>query len=354
MLNNNFINPYFILLIMGLQIGDIITKKEIGFSELKGKVIAVDAFNAIYQFLTTIRQPDGTPLKDSHGNVTSHLSGLFYRNMNLILEGIKLVYVFDGKPPELKGRTNELRREAKEEAREKYEKAKSEEDIEGMGKYARGFVYLDEQKIKESKELLSAMGIAIIQAPGEGEAQASCIANEKLVYAVASQDYDCLMFKAPLLIQNLSLARKRKTVNGFREVFPQTIELNEVLKELEINQEQLICIGILCGTDYNHGGVKGLGPKKSLKFVREFKTKEKIFESVENDSKYYVDFDWKEIYEEIINPEVDKKVIIEFPKIDKEKIKKIMLNYEFSEERIESQLEKLDGVIKKKAQKTLF
>ncbi len=339
---------------MGLQIGDIITKKEIGFSDLKGKVIAVDAFNAIYQFLTTIRQPDGTPLKDSHGNVTSHLSGLFYRNMNLILEGIKLVYVFDGKPPELKGRTNELRREAKDEARAKYEKAKDEEDIEGMGKYARGFVFLDEQKIKESKELLSAMGIAIVQAPSEGEAQASFFANDKQVYAVASQDYDCLMFKAPLLIQNLSLARKRKTVSGYKEVFPQTIELAEVLGELEINQEQLICIGILCGTDYNPGGVKGLGPKKSLKIVREFKTREKIFEAVSKDEKYIMEFDWKEIYEEIINPNVDKKARIEFPKIDKEKIKEIMLKYEFSEERINAQLDKLEGVIKKKAQKTLF
>lgn len=351
---------------MGLQISDIITKKEIQFSDLKGKTIAVDAFNAIYQFLTTIRQPDGTPLKDSKGNVTSHLSGLFYRNMNLILEGVKLIYVFDGKPPELKGRTNELRREAKDEAHEKYERAKSEEDIEGMGKYARGFVYLDEQKINESKELLSAMGIAIVQAPSEGEAQASFFASEGKVYAVASQDYDCLMFKAPLLIQNLSLSRRRRTVSGYREVFPQIIELKEVLRELEINHEQLICIGILCGTDYNPGGVKGLGPKKSLKLVKEFKTKEKIFEAVSKDEKYMkkgseskdsenrLDFPWEKIYEEICSPNVDKKAKIEFPKIDKEKIKKILLKYEFSSERIESQLEKLDGVIKQKQQKTLF
>lgn len=351
---------------MGLQISEIITKKEIAFSDLKGKTIAVDAFNAIYQFLTTIRQPDGTPLKDSKGNVTSHLSGLFYRNMNLILEGVRLVYVFDGEAPELKGRTIENRKEMKDEMKEKYEKAKSEEDIEGMGKYARGFVYLDEQKIKESKELLLAMGVAVVQAPSEGEAQASYMAQSGMVYAVASQDYDCLMFKAPLLIQNLSMSRKRRTVSGFKEVFPQMIELKEVLKELEINQEQLICLGILCGTDYNPGGVKGLGPKKSLKFVKEYKTKEKIFGAVEESDKYgkkgsesgdsenRLDFDWKEIYEEILNPSVDKKVKIEFPKIDKDKIKKILLKYEFSEERVDNQLAKLDEIISKKAQKTLF
>jgi flap endonuclease-1 len=223
-----------------------------------------------------------------------------------------------------------------------------------MGKYSRSDVYLDEQKIAESKELLNAMGIAVVQAPSEGEAQASYLAEQGLVYAAASQDYDCLMFKAPLLIQNLSLARKRKTVSGYKEVFPQIIELKEVLRELEINQEQLICLGILCGTDYNPGGIKGLGPKKSLKFVKEHKTKENIFKAVEDNEKYALDFDWKEIYNEIANPQVDKKVKIDFPKIDKLKIKKILMKYDFSEERIENQMIKLDELIDKKKQKTLF
>jgi flap endonuclease-1 len=339
---------------MGLQISDIITKKEISFSDLKGKTIAVDAFNAIYQFLTTIRQPDGTPLKDSKGNITSHISGLFYRNMNLITEGIKLIYVFDGTPPELKAKTHQIRNEAKEEMHEKYIDAMNSEDVDLMGKYSRFEARLDEKKILESKELLTAMGIAVVQAPGEGEAEASYLATQNGIYAVSSQDYDCLMFKAPYLIQNLSIARKRKTVSGFKEVFPQMIELSLVLKELEINQEQLICLGILCGTDYNPGGVKGLGPKKSLKIVKEHKTKEKIFEELERSGKYYVDFDWKIIFDEIDKPNIDKNVKIEFPKINKEKIKEILLKYEFSEDRINNQLEKITDLIEKSKQKTLF
>src|SRR4030042_6127775 len=197
---------------MGLQIGEIIPKKEIKFSDLKGKTIAVDAFNAIYQFLTTIRQPDGTPLKNSKGEITSHLSGLFYRNIKLITEDIKLIYVFDGEAPELKGQTKEKRLEARRLAKEKYEKAVIEEDVESMGKYAKSEVHLDEKKIKESKELLKAMAIAIIQAPSEGEAQASFLVEQGEGYAVASQDYDCLMFKSPFLIQNLSMSRKRRTI----------------------------------------------------------------------------------------------------------------------------------------------
>ncbi|MBD3253044.1 flap endonuclease-1 [Candidatus Pacearchaeota archaeon] len=339
---------------MGLQIGDIISKKEIGFLDLKNKVIAVDAFNSIYQFLTTIRQPDGTPLKDSKGRVSSHLSGLFYRNINLILNGIKLVYVFDGEAPELKEFTREKRTEEKDKALEKYKQARQREDVEAMGKYARADTRLDEQKIQESKELLEAMGIAVIQAPGEGEAQASWLAANNLSYAVSSQDYDCLMFESPLLIQNLSLARTRRTVSGIKEVFPQVISLKDVLKELNINQEQLICLGILCGTDYNSGGVKGLGPKKSLKMVQEFKTKEKIFEEVGKNEKYELDFDWQAIYEEIKNPSINEIKEIKFPKINKEKIREILSDYEFSEQRINKQLEKLDELKKQAAQKKLF
>jgi len=342
---------------MGLQIGEIIPKKEIQLSDLNGKTITVDAFNAIYQFLTTIRQPDGTPLKDSEGNVTSHISGLFYRNMNLILNNVKIIYVFDGEAPELKEKTRELRSQIKQQAKEKYEQAASEKDIDSMAKYSRSDVYLDEQKINESKELLLAMGIAVIQAPGEGEAQASVLAQNKDIFAVASQDYDCLMFKAPLLIQNLSLSKRRKTPTGFTEVFPQSITLKNVLKELDINQEQLICLGIICGTDYNPGGIKGLGPKKSLKIVKEFKTKEKIFEALQSNEafeKYEVDFDWKPIYEEIINPNITKDPEITFPKLNQDKIKEILLKYEFSEKRIDIQLDKLEDLKKQRQQQTLF
>jgi len=342
---------------MGLQIAEIIPKKELTFQELKGKTIAVDAFNAIYQFLTTIRQPDGTPLKDSEGNITSHISGLFYRNMSLILENIKIIYVFDGEAPELKEKTREARKLVKQQAKEKYDQAMKDEDTEAMGKYSRSDTYLDEKKIEESKELLEAMGIAVVQAPGEGEAQASYLSQKSDIYAVASQDYDCLMFKAPKLIQNLSLSRRRKTRTGYTEVFPQLINLQSVLKELEINQEQLICLGILCGTDYNPGGVKGLGPKKSLKVVKEFKTKEKIFKAIKENEKfekYEIDFDWIPIYEEIENPNIIKDPKIEFPKLDEEKIKEILLKYEFSEKRIDSQLDKIEVLKKRAAQKTLF
>ena len=178
---------------MGLQIGDIVHRREISFEELRGRIIAVDAFNAIYQFLSSIRQPDGTPLMDSERRVTSHLSGLFYRNTALLSEGIKLVYVFDGEYNILKSKTQEKREEARGAMMEKFRTAKDEEDIEAMRKYSAGFSKLSDKMIAESKELLEAMGIAVMQASGEGEMQCAELVKSGQAWAVASQDYDALV-----------------------------------------------------------------------------------------------------------------------------------------------------------------
>lgn len=342
---------------MGLQVGEIVPRKAIEFSNLKNKVLAVDASNIIYQFLSTIRQPDGTPLKDKQGNITSHLSGLFYRNINLMQEGLKLVYVFDGKAPSLKKKTVEKRLEVKDEAKARYEQAKSKEDIEAMRRYSQQLAHLTPEIKKQSRELLEAMGIMTIEAPSEAEAQAAYMAKKGIVYASASQDYDSLLFGAPKLIQNLTLAKKRKTATGFVYITPELIELNNVLNSLQLNLDQLICLGILSGTDYNPGGVKGIGPKKALDIVRKFKEPYLIFQSVEEKIKSQEaegkGFDWQEIFPLFKQPNV-KDVEIKFPKMDSEKIKKILMDRDFSEDRIESALERLKKAKEEAKQKTLF
>jgi flap endonuclease-1 len=332
---------------MGLQIGNIVPRKGIDFDELKNKKIAVDAFNTIFQFLSTIRQPDGTPLMDKQKNVTSHLSGLFYRNINLMKQGLKLIYVFDGKTPRLKGKTHEKREERKDEAFEKYEKAKKEQDVEEMGKYDRKLSTLTTEMLDESKQLLEAMGIAVVQAPGEGEAEAAFLAQKKEIYGVGSQDYDSLLFGAPILIQNLTLARKRKTPTGYVSIGPELIKLEGVLNGLQINLDQLICLGILCGTDYNPGGVKGIGPKKALDLVKKRKAPAIIFKDLE------MDFDWQEVFALFKKPNI-RDAEIKFPKLDKQKVKKILLDHDFSEDRIDSALEKLEKAKAEATQQTLF
>jgi len=335
---------------MGLQIGDIVKRREIQFSELKGKIIAVDAYNAIYQFLSSIRQPDGTPLMDSQKRVTSHLSGLFYRNIALLSEGIKLIYVFDGEYNKLKNRTHEIRQEAKDEARERYEEAKEEEDVEAMGKYARGFTRLSKEMAEECKVLLEAMGIAVVQAPGEGEMQCAQLVKDGEAWAVGSQDYDSIAVGGTRLIQNLTLARKRKTRTGFVYIAPELIEYEKVLNELGVDADQLICLAVLVGTDFNAGGVKGIGPKKALTLVKEKKYPVAIFRALEG----RVEFDWQEVFEIFKKPNVNR-MKIKFPKLDAEKIKRILVEeHEFNAERVEKHIEKLGEIKREGTQKKLF
>lgn len=342
---------------MGLNVREIIPRKEIEISNLRGKVVVVDAFNILYQFLSSVRQPDGTPLMDNNKRVTSHLSGIFYRNISLLSEGIKLVYVFDGEAPDLKYKTHKIRGNARELARERYNDAKSEDNFDGMRKYSSQLLRLDDEMIKESKELLNAMGIPVVQAPGEGEAEAAylCRINED-VYASASQDYDSLLFGAKRLIQNLTLARRRKTYTGFVEVKPEIIELEKVLNTLEINLDQLICLGILVGTDYNPRGIPGIGQKKALDIVKKYKQPVLIFKSVEEQMMNLPEqeqFNWQEIFKLFHKPSV-VDVEFEFKKVDEEKIKQILVEeHDFSLERVNRQLDKLKILEEKKKQKNL-
>lgn len=344
---------------MGLQISEIVPKKEIKLEDLKGKIIAVDAFNTIYQFLANIRQPDGTPLMDSKRRVTSHLSGLFYRTTNLMTKGLKLVYVFDGKPHALKGETVSERIAKKEEAKERYEEAKALGRTAEMFKYSRQALHLTDEMVVESKELLKALGLPVVQAPSEGEAQCSYMAKKHDAYAVASQDYDSLAFGAPRLIQNVTLARKRKLASGaYVPIMPEMIELDNVLNSLQINHEQLICLGILVGTDFNPGGVKGIGPKRALQLVQQYKVPALLFNAlnklVEEGKIPEPDFNWQDIFELFKKPDVTTDYKIEFKKVDERAVKNLLCKeHDFSEERVASALEKIHEHKEKASQKGL-
>tara|TARA_Y100000310_G_scaffold141426_1_gene140945 strand:+ start:2648 stop:3688 length:1041 start_codon:yes stop_codon:yes gene_type:complete len=342
---------------MGLNISEIIPRKELEISDLNGEIVCIDAFNTLYQFLSSVRQVDGTPLMDDKKRITSHLSGIFYRNVSLLSDGIKLVYVFDGEAPELKEKTHIKRQEGRDLAKERYEQAKKEENIESMRKYSSQLLRLDEEMIKESKELLEAMGIEVVQAPSEGEAEAAYLSKIKEdVFAAASQDYDSLLFGAKKLIRNLTLARKRKTYSGYVEIKPELIELEKVLNSLEINLDQLICLGILVGTDYNPKGVPGIGQKRALQIVKQYRQPVLIFESVEEQIMGLSEedkFNWQEIFELFHKPRVHD-IDFEFGKVDEEKIKKILVEeHDFSEERVERQLEKLRKIEEERKQKNL-
>ena len=335
---------------MGVNLKEIVeeSKQTIEIENLAGKVIVFDAFNILYQFLSVIRDKDtGEPLRDSKGRITSHISGLFYRTVNFIEKGIKPVYVFDGEPPKFKKREIEERLKAKEEAYKKWEEAI--ETGEKAITYAQATSVLTKEMVEESKELLSYMGIPVIQAASEGEAQAAYIVQKGYAYASASQDYDSLLFGSPRLVRNLSIEGKRKLPRKevYVEIKPEIIELQNLLNKLKITREQLIMVGLLIGTDYNEG-IKGYGPKKALEAVRIYKS----FENLKKHFKFeeYID----EVYSFFLNPNVNEKIEIKFGETNEEKILKFMVDERnFSEERVKNALEKLKEGLKKGKQTSL-
>ena len=326
---------------MGVNIREIVTGKEIELEELSGKKVAIDAFNALYQFLSIIRdKTTGEPLRDSKGRVTSHLSGLFYRTINLVEKGIRPVYVFDGKPPEFKKHEVEERREIKRKMEEKYRAALEEGDIAGIRTYAQATAKLTEEMVEQAKRLLDAMGIPYVDAPSEGEAECAFLAIKKRVFAAASQDYDSLLFGAPVLVRNLSITGRRKLPKRdmYVEIKPEVIYLEELLKSLKITREQLIMVALLVGTDFNPG-IKGYGPKKALEVVKSCKTLDNLLKRVHWDSQFkehgLEPVDAREIFEFFLNPPV-KDVEIKFREPDIDKIVKILVDeHDFSYERVE-------------------
>ncbi|MBW3023172.1 flap endonuclease-1 [Candidatus Woesearchaeota archaeon] len=340
---------------MGIKLKEIIEKKQTSFEELSGKVLVIDSFNIIYQFLSSVRQRDGTPLMDSKGRITSHLSGLFSRTAKMLEFGIKPVFVFDGKPPKLKEKEKKRRAEVKEEAEKQYKVALEREDVESMRKFGSRISYLTGEMIDESKELVKAMGIPIIQAPSEGEAQAAHLVNKGEAFAEVSQDYDCLLYGVKRFIQNLTVSERKKRPGAlsFEKVVPEIISLEENLKKLGITQEQLIILGILVGTDYNIGGVKGIGPKHALKLVKEHgEDYDKIFSEAKWKESF--EFGWKEVYDTIKKMPVTDDYELKWSDFNAEKIRKILVEeHDFSLERVNSTIGKLKAFKQKSSQKGL-
>ncbi len=326
---------------MGVDLGELVEREEIDFADLNDKEIAVDAMNTLYQFLSIIRQRDGTPLKDSSGNITSHLSGLFYRNINLLENNIRPVYVFDGKAPDLKEKETTKRRKKREEAKKEWKKLKDEGKISEAYSKATQSSKVTGDMIEESKELLEAMGLAYVQAPSEGEAQAAQMVKDGDVYAVGSQDWDCLLFGADRMVKNLTTRNKRKTSSGGqKEISTELITLEDVLEQLEISHEELIWMGVLMGTDFNPDGIHGIGPKTALKIVKRNETWEEITE--EDKFEWESDNSPEAIIDFLKNPPiVDTDYSFSDP--DTDKIREILIEkHEFSEDRVNSGIEKLE------------
>ena len=334
---------------MGLNLKPLTVREKTKLAAFSSKVIAIDAYNAIYQFLAIIRGPDGFHLTDSEGNVTSHLSGLFYRNINFLSLGIKPVYVFDGRPPSLKAAEISRRKQVKKDATVKYEKALAKGNLEDARKYAQQTTSMQDYMAEDSKHLLQLFGIPFIDAPSEGEATAAHLTITGKAYASASQDFDSVLFGAKKLVRNFTNSGRRKLPNrnAYIEVEPEIIELEKNLQQLGITRGQLVDIGILIGTDFNPDGFERVGPKTALKMIKEHGKLEDIPKIQEK----LKEIDYNQIRKIFLHPKVSDVPEIKFHEIDYGEI----INYlcskrSFSRDRVETSLNRLKKSFKKRSQ----
>jgi len=334
---------------MGLDLKPLVIREKTKLESFASKVVAIDAYNAIYQFLAIIRGPDGSHLSDSSGRVTSHLSGLFYRNINFLSLGIKPVYVFDGKPPSLKSAEIERRRQIKKDATIKYEKAISEGNLEDARKFAQQTTVMRDTMVGDSKKILSLFGIPYINAPSEGEATAAHLTITGQAFASASQDYDSILFGAKRTIRNFTNSGRRKIPNRntYIEIEPELIDTEKTLKELGLTKEQIVDVGILIGTDFNPDGFTRIGPKTALKMIKEHSRLEKIPQIQDQLAKV----EYEQIRKIFLEPKIAEVSEIKFGKIDYDGILKYLADERsFSPDRVQSSLNRLKKSIEKKSQ----
>ena len=346
---------------MGVKISTLVqeTKKTITFSNLVGKKIAMDAFLQLYQFLAIIRGKDGTPLKDHSGRVTSHLSGLFYRTINIIEKDVKPIFVFDGPPNVLKMAEIERRRANRRDATKQMHEAQDLGKTAEAKKYAQATSRLTSEMIEESKVFVKAMGIPVVQAKQDGEAQAAYLVNEGHAWAVGSQDYDALLFGAPRVVRNLSSNRTKKVKSTIVKVNLEYLPLQKVLGFHKISHPQLVDIGILTGLDF-FPGVEGIGAKTALKLIVEHGSIDQLLEKDISIRKQPLS---KSLDLELVNQVrhifLTPAVSTEIPRMkwsrpDPDKIREILIeNHNFDPNRVNNAIERLNKKNSASTQRTM-
>ncbi|KAL8444020.1 hypothetical protein Emed_006433 [Eimeria media] len=270
-------------------------------ASLLGRVVAVDASMALYQFLTAVRdaQTMGN-LTDDAGNVTSHLAGMLARVTRMLEQGIRPVYVFDGTAPEQKAAELEKRRERREEAEALAAAAKESGDREELRKQLARTVRVSPQQNQEVQQLLQLLGLPVVIAPGEAEAQCAELAKSGKAWAAATEDADALTFGTPILIRNLTFSDSSTSSSKTSAAGPGSgsgssasspgskshpvlsIHLGKVLEELKLTMDQFIDFCILCGCDYC-GTIRGVGAKTAYSLIKQHGCIEEVLQNLEKD-----------------------------------------------------------------------
>jgi flap endonuclease-1 len=338
---------------LGVNLSPIMIKKILRLGNLRGKSFAVDANNTLYQFLALIRMPDGTPLQDSYGNVTSHLAGLMFRSTRLICDyNIRLVFVFDSEPPQLKQREIAKRRQLRERAIREWKAAlKSGDYITAFSK-AVMTSRLTQPMIEDAKRLLQLLGIPFVQAPSEAEAQTAYMALRGDVWAASSKDYDSLLFGAPRLLRYLTISGKEflPSKGIARPLKPELIDLSGFLSHHGITRRQLIDVAILVGTDFNEG-IKGIGPKTAVNLLKKYGKIENMPAEVRSkiESQNY-----EQVRKIFLQPSVTSNYTLSYEGLNEDGLIDFLCNQrDFSRQRVETAIRRMKKFYANKKQTEL-
>ncbi|PFH31453.1 putative flap structure-specific endonuclease 1 [Besnoitia besnoiti] len=331
---------------LGKFIGDFapraIKRQEVG--SFTSRIIAIDASMSLYQFMVAIRDGDsfGNFTNDA-GECTSHIAGMLNRAIRLLEQGIRPVYVFDGKPPELKSGELAKRREVRDAAQAAAEKAKEEGDAEELRKQIVRSVRVSKQHNEDVQRLLRLMGLPVVLAPCEAEAQCAELTKKKKVWAAATEDADALTFGATRLIRNLTFSEKKPAAAvGASGSAVLVIDLPVLLEELQFSQEQFIDFCILCGCDYC-STLKGVGAKTAYSLIREHGSLENVLKAVDPE-KVPESYPFREARALFIEPEVTpaEDIQLSWGDVDVEGLKTFLVKEnQFSEQRVENYIQRL-------------
>lgn len=308
--------------------------EEVDIEEIDDSVVAVDAYNWLYKYVTTTvrftnddeyTREDGVEVPNLHGGITGMKR--FFNN------DITPIFVFDGDYHEKKQVELTERRQARQSAKEDAEQARAEGNEIEAAKLESRSKSLSDEMIESTMDMLDALDLPYVVAPQSGESQAAYMVQESDTYDyVVSDDYDSLLFGSPVTVRNFTSSSRPF----------ERLRLDSTLDELELTLEQLIDVGLLCGTDYNEG-VSGYGPKSSVSAIREQGSLKSMIESGEIDME-------KEMYESIheifTSPEVtdDFPQDVESPLPDFDEARKVLIEkWELPESHVESTLDDIEA-----------
>ncbi|KAI8138898.1 flap endonuclease 1 [Fennellomyces sp. T-0311] len=296
-----------------------------------GRKVAIDASMSIYQFMIAVRQQDGQMLTNDAGETTSHLMGMFYRTVRMVENGIKPVYVFDGRPPTLKSGELAKRKARKEEAKANLEEANEVGTAEEVVRFTKRTVRVTQEHNDECKRLLKLMGIPYVEAPCEAEAQCAEMCKHGVVDYAASEDMDTLTFGSPKLLRHITFSEQRKMpIDEFH--------LDKVLEGLGMDMKQFTDLCILLGCDYVES-IKGVGPARAYSLIKEHKTIEEALEHLPEKQRANVPEDWhfddaRGLFREAeVKPASEIQIKWEAPNVE-ELVDFMVKDKGFSEERI--------------------